>query len=149
MQCHWAAKIWKIHILCLPHWVLIRSEYENLTLVTSFQYPIYEPEILWFLSQISILKLLQGSSKHTKRELSSPRLTVSSVQVYGQEKQLVLREVEVKNVADPLMTEDTQCDVVCLVYDCNHPKSFEYVAEIFLVSTSRCFHSQLQKFFGC
>lgn len=59
---------------------------------------------------------------------------MNSVLVYGQEKQLILREVEAKGIADPLMTEDTQCDVVCLVYDSNHPKSFEYVAEIYLVS---------------
>ena len=51
----------------------------------------------------------------------------------------MLREIEVKNVADPLMTGDIQCDVVCLIYDSNHPKSFEYVAEIYLVT----FHCHL------
>lgn len=48
-------------------------------------------------------------------------------------------------MADPLMTEDTQCDVVCLVYDSNHPTSFEYVAEIYLVCQFTYFHAQLDQ----
>lgn len=75
---------------------------------------------------------LDVKGKYMKRDASPPSLTVNSVLVYGQEKQLILREIEAKGMADPLMTEDTQCDVVCLVYDINHPKSFEYVAEIYL-----------------
>lgn len=81
---------------------------------------------------LHIGQTLDMTGKQSKRDTASSRLTINSVLVYGQEKQLILREVEVKNVADPLMTEDTLCDVVCLLYDGNHPKSFEYVAEIYM-----------------
>ncbi|XP_052129574.1 mitochondrial Rho GTPase isoform X4 [Frankliniella occidentalis] len=81
---------------------------------------------------LHIGQTLDMTGKQSKQDTASSRLTINSVLVYGQEKQLILREVEVKNVADPLMTEDTLCDVVCLLYDGNHPKSFEYVAEIYM-----------------
>lgn len=47
---------------------------------------------------------------------------------------MVLREVDIKNVSDPLMPHEVQCDVACLMYDVSSPKSFEYIARIYIVS---------------
>ena len=38
-----------------------------------------------------------------------------------------------KNVSDGLMPSEVSCDVCCLVYDASNPRSFEFVARIFLV----------------
>ena len=62
------------------------------------------------------------------------RHTISTLQVYGQEKYLVLHDIDVHNITDALMPSEVQCDVACLVYDVSNPKSFEYVARIYLVS---------------
>lgn len=56
------------------------------------------------------------------------------VQVYAQEKVLVLKDINVKNVSDALMPHEVQCDVACLVYDVSNPKSFEFIARIYIVS---------------
>lgn len=64
----------------------------------------------------------------------TPHCTVNTVQVYAQEKIMVLREVDIKNVSDPLMPHEVQCDVACLMYDISNPKSFEYIARIYIVS---------------
>jgi hypothetical protein len=64
----------------------------------------------------------------------SPQCTVNAVQVYGQEKFLILRDIEVHNVSEPLKPSEVQCDVACLLYDVSNPKSFEYSARIYLVS---------------
>ncbi|TRY68974.1 hypothetical protein TCAL_08636 [Tigriopus californicus] len=61
-----------------------------------------------------------------------PRHTISIVQVYGQEKYLVLEDIDVRNVTDSLMPSEVHCDVCCLVYDVTNPRSFEFVARIFL-----------------
>jgi Ras family protein T1 len=66
----------------------------------------------------------------------NPQCTVNAVHVYGQEKYLVLRDIDVRNVSEPLQPSEVQCDVACLVYDMCNPKSFEYVARIYLVSVS-------------
>lgn len=63
----------------------------------------------------------------------TPNCTVNMVQVYGQEKILVLRDVNVKNVSDPLLPHEVQCDVACLMYDINNPKSFEFIARVYIV----------------
>ncbi|KAK8719240.1 hypothetical protein OTU49_014159, partial [Cherax quadricarinatus] len=60
------------------------------------------------------------------------RHTISTLQVYGQEKYLVLHDIDVHNITDALMPNEVQCDVACLVYDVSNPKSFEYVARIYL-----------------
>lgn len=52
--------------------------------------------------------------------------------VLGQEKHLVMRDIEVRQVLDPLQPQDVHCDVACLVYDTNNPKSFEYIARIYI-----------------
>nr|CAD7427095.1 unnamed protein product [Timema monikensis] len=68
----------------------------------------------------------------TPELVGNPQCTVNCVQVYGQEKFLVLRDIDVRNVSDPLMPSEVQCDVACLVYDISNPKSFEYSARIYL-----------------
>lgn len=67
-------------------------------------------------------------------ENSLPNHTINSLQVYGQEKYLVLHDVDLTGVADALMPSQVMCDVVCLLYDGSDPKSFEYVARVYLVS---------------
>lgn len=63
-----------------------------------------------------------------------PKYVVNMVQVYGQEKIMVLKEIDMKNVSDPLMPHEVQCDVACLLYDTSNEKSFEYAARIYIVS---------------
>ncbi|PSN36602.1 Mitochondrial Rho GTPase [Blattella germanica] len=46
----------------------------------------------------------------------NPQCTVNAVQVYGQEKYLILRDIDVRNVSEPLQPADVQCDVACLKY---------------------------------
>lgn len=58
--------------------------------------------------------------------------TINHVQVYGQEKYLILHEIDIHGRTDALQPSDVQCDVVCLMYDVSHPRSFDYVARIFL-----------------
>lgn len=57
---------------------------------------------------------------------------INTVQIYGQEKFLVMRDIEVRQVLDPLQPQEVHCDVACLVYDSNNPKSFEYIARIYI-----------------
>ena len=62
-----------------------------------------------------------------------PCHVINTVQVYGQEKYLVLQDIDVKSLTDMLSPIDLHCDVCCLVYDISNPRSFEFVARIFLV----------------
>ncbi|XP_055379387.1 mitochondrial Rho GTPase isoform X2 [Condylostylus longicornis] len=57
---------------------------------------------------------------------------VNTVQVYGQEKHLILRDIDVKQALDPLQPQEINCDVACLVYDASNPQSFEYIARIYI-----------------
>ncbi|XP_017472886.1 PREDICTED: mitochondrial Rho GTPase isoform X3 [Rhagoletis zephyria] len=57
---------------------------------------------------------------------------VNTVQVYGQEKHLILRDIDVKHALDPLQPQEVNCDVACLVYDSSNPRSFEYIARIYI-----------------
>ena len=68
------------------------------------------------------------------KESEMPRHVINTVQVYGQEKYLVLQDIDVKSLSDMLSPIDLNCDVCCLVYDISNPRSFEFVARIFLVS---------------
>lgn len=43
-----------------------------------------------------------------------------------------MRDIEVRQVLDPLQPQDVHCDVACLVFDANNPKSFEYIARIYI-----------------
>ncbi|XP_043208937.1 mitochondrial Rho GTPase-like isoform X4 [Amphibalanus amphitrite] len=58
--------------------------------------------------------------------------TISPVQVYGQERYLLLCDIDVHSVTDTLLPSEAQCDVVCLVYDVADPRSFEYIGGIYL-----------------
>ena len=62
-----------------------------------------------------------------------PSSLVNSVLVYGQQKYLVMLDADVLAAADGLDSTQTNCDVVCLVYDSSNPRSFEYCARIYLV----------------
>lgn len=57
---------------------------------------------------------------------------INSVQVYGQDKYLILRDIDVRQVLDPLQPAEVLCDVACLTYDISDPKSFEYIARIYI-----------------
>ncbi|XP_050313613.1 mitochondrial Rho GTPase isoform X1 [Anthonomus grandis grandis] len=72
------------------------------------------------------------SSEENKDKTDISSCTVNTVQIYGQEKIMVLRDINVGNVSDPLLPHEVQCDVACLVYDINNPKSFEYIARIYI-----------------
>ncbi|XP_054289732.1 mitochondrial Rho GTPase isoform X2 [Macrosteles quadrilineatus] len=58
--------------------------------------------------------------------------TINMVHVYGQEKYLVLKDVDLPNKNAVLHPVDVACDVVCLVYDGTDPQSFEYIANVYL-----------------
>ncbi|KAG0710819.1 Mitochondrial Rho GTPase [Chionoecetes opilio] len=78
---------------------------------------------------------LLGRPLEDTHEIPNDRLsrhTISTLQVYGQEKYLVLHDIDVHNITDALMPSEVQCDVACLVYDVSNPRSFEYVARIYL-----------------
>lgn len=61
-----------------------------------------------------------------------PRHTINTLQVYGQEKYLVLQDIDVRNVGDTLTPSELSCDVYCLLYDASNPRSFEFIAKIYL-----------------
>ena len=65
-----------------------------------------------------------------------PKSLVNSVIVYGQQKYLVMLDADVLTASDGLNSTQTHCDVVCLVYDASNPRSFEYCARIYLVTSS-------------
>ena len=54
--------------------------------------------------------------------------------VYGQQKYLAMMDADVLAASDGLNSTQTNCDVICLVYDASNPRSFEYCARIYLVS---------------
>lgn len=55
---------------------------------------------------------------------------INLVPVYGQERYLLLHEIDV-GLADTLSASELNCDVVCLLYDVTNPKSFEYCARMY------------------
>ncbi|XP_064415179.1 mitochondrial Rho GTPase 2 isoform X2 [Latimeria chalumnae] len=55
--------------------------------------------------------------------------TINTVQVNGQDKYLILYEVDVD--IEFLKASDASCDVACLMYDISDPKSFNYCASIY------------------
>lgn len=72
---------------------------------------------------------------------------MNSVNVYCQEKYLILKNIDIKNSAEPLMPNDVHCDVACLVYDSSHTRSFEYVAKVYLVRVLLTFPSSRMNIF--
>ncbi|XP_011689148.1 PREDICTED: mitochondrial Rho GTPase isoform X1 [Wasmannia auropunctata] len=63
---------------------------------------------------------------------SNAHITVNTLHVYGQEKTMVLKDINVLNVQDALTPAEIQCDAAALVYDASNPKSFEYIARIYI-----------------
>ncbi|XP_018340566.1 PREDICTED: mitochondrial Rho GTPase isoform X2 [Trachymyrmex septentrionalis] len=63
---------------------------------------------------------------------STAHVTVNTLHVYGQEKTIVLKDINVMNVQDALTPAEIQCDAAALVYDASNPKSFEYIARIYI-----------------
>ena len=63
---------------------------------------------------------------------------MNSVIVYGQQKHLVMLDADVLAASDGLTAAQTNCDVICLVYDASNPRSFEYCARIYLVGGNTC-----------
>ncbi|WAQ97631.1 MIRO1-like protein [Mya arenaria] len=59
------------------------------------------------------------------------KFTINTVQVYGQEKYLMLHEVDVA-WSDMLSPTETNCDVACLLYDVTNPRSFEFCARMYM-----------------
>jgi Ras family protein T1 len=70
--------------------------------------------------------------------LVNPNYTINTIQVYGQEKYLVMREVDIFSLSDKLTDPELMCDVICLMYDLNNPRSFEYIARIYLKHFNDC-----------
>ena len=69
---------------------------------------------------------------------STVAYSVNSLQVYGQDKYMILREVDIFTLADKLAEPELMCDVVCLTYDLGNPHSFEYIARIYLKHFFNC-----------
>ncbi|XP_063378194.1 mitochondrial Rho GTPase isoform X1 [Cydia fagiglandana] len=63
---------------------------------------------------------------------STDNCCINTVQVYGQEKNLVLKEIPIARVSDSLNPSEVNCDVACLVYDVSASRSFEYIARIYI-----------------
>lgn len=63
---------------------------------------------------------------------SNAHVTVNTLHIYGQEKTVVLKDINVLNVQDALTPAEIQCDAAALVYDASNPKSFEYIARIYI-----------------
>lgn len=47
---------------------------------------------------------------------------------------IILKDVNILNVQDALTPAQIQCDAAALVYDASNPRSFEYIARIYIVS---------------
>ncbi|CAG0892248.1 unnamed protein product, partial [Darwinula stevensoni] len=65
-------------------------------------------------------------------EENVPTYTTNKVMVYGHERYLILREVNVMSVSDALLPSQLNCDVACLAYDVSNPSSFEAIAKLYL-----------------
>ncbi|XP_014229588.1 mitochondrial Rho GTPase isoform X1 [Trichogramma pretiosum] len=62
----------------------------------------------------------------------SSNMYVNTVHIYGQEKILILKDINILNIQDALLPAQIQCDAAALVYDTNNPKSFEFIARIYI-----------------
>ena len=86
------------------------------------------------------LNHVQASEKNhlIKSYYSVPNFAVNPVPIYGQDKYLIIREVDIFTLTDKLAEPELMCDVVCLTYDLTNPHSFEYIARIYLKHFSDC-----------
>lgn len=66
----------------------------------------------------------------TLNKESLSRFAINTVTVYGQEKYLLLQEIDV-GLSDTLRAPELSCDVACLLYDVTNPRSFEYCARMY------------------
>ncbi|BFZ03685.1 hypothetical protein BsWGS_06724 [Bradybaena similaris] len=57
--------------------------------------------------------------------------TINTVQVYGQDKYLMLHEIDMM-MCEMLTPTELDCDVACLMYDVTNPHSFEFCARMYL-----------------
>ncbi|CAL1543255.1 unnamed protein product [Lymnaea stagnalis] len=57
--------------------------------------------------------------------------TINTVLVYGQDKYLMLHEVDMM-MSEMLTPTELDCDVACLIYDVTNPQSFEFCARMYL-----------------
>lgn len=71
-------------------------------------------------------------------KVGCPNYVINTLPIYGQEKYLIMREVDIFHLSDKLSEPELFCDVICLMYDSSNPKSFEYVARIFLKHFVNC-----------
>ncbi|KAG0428493.1 hypothetical protein HPB47_024516 [Ixodes persulcatus] len=62
------------------------------------------------------------------------KYAVDRLPVYGQDKYLLLHEVDLFGQHDAPVTPELHCDAVCLLFDASNPRSFEHVARAYLVS---------------
>ncbi|KAG8227497.1 hypothetical protein J437_LFUL002386 [Ladona fulva] len=60
------------------------------------------------------------------------QFVVNTVQVYGQEKYLVLEEITLESSNVALLPSQVTCDVACLIYNSADPHSFQSIARIYL-----------------
>ncbi|CAG2106672.1 unnamed protein product [Medioppia subpectinata] len=82
----------------------------------------------------TLLQTKAKSSLSNKISLYS-NYVVNTIQIYGQQKYLIIREIDILTLNDRLTEPELICDVSCLMYDSTDPKSFEYIATNFL----KCF----------
>ncbi|XP_077980753.1 mitochondrial Rho GTPase 1-like isoform X2 [Glandiceps talaboti] len=85
------------------------------------------------VGKTAFLQGLLGKDLETQKNLNMEHISkfaVNTVQVYGQEKYLLLHEIDV-GISDRLSEEDLQCDVACLIYDISDPRTFEYCARMY------------------
>ncbi|KAL3172404.1 hypothetical protein MRX96_043320 [Rhipicephalus microplus] len=61
-----------------------------------------------------------------------PKYAVDQIVVYGQEKYLLLHEVDLFGQHDTAVAPELSCDAVCLLFDASNPRSFEHVARAYL-----------------
>uniref|UniRef100_A0A131Y0M9 Mitochondrial Rho GTPase n=1 Tax=Ixodes ricinus TaxID=34613 RepID=A0A131Y0M9_IXORI len=60
------------------------------------------------------------------------KYAVDRLPVYGQDKYLLLHEVDLFGQHDAPVTPELHCDAVCLLFDASNPRSFEHVARAYL-----------------
>ncbi|XP_064631820.1 mitochondrial Rho GTPase 1-like isoform X2 [Lineus longissimus] len=71
---------------------------------------------------------LQYIATLDKEHLSA--FSINTVQVYGQDKHVLLHEMDANAIGD-YTPEVGSCDVACLLYDVTNPRSFQYIVNIY------------------
>jgi Ras family protein T1 len=76
--------------------------------------------------------LQQSKQKSIQKISPFSNYVVNDIQIYGQQKYLIIREIDILSLNDKLTEPELLCDVSCLMYDSTDQKSFEYIARNFL-----------------